>query len=346
MNIEEIVNVALSSARLSLSGAGPGLGPGSPQPRLSSPGPGLAEDTDRPDSPGPDIPDSAGSPDLSPVLEADVVKARRVLQMMKSQGISMKDTEFLNKLIAEHVEVGDMAMARGMLEVLKHLDESLPTRETFTSLALGYAKQGDWESLQRVIAESEEEQVTLSDTALLDVVFVMCTNGHKDKEHITKIVSMTNPDSMSFKKLLVRLVNRGHEDVVSSLLSSDAELDSPEDVQSDDVHRVAPPRQDSPDPPPHQAEPEDDPGHLPALHHHQPGPSRGFVNAGNTCFMNATIQVRTLVAFFLTVIISSCPWSPRLSNLLLSSFSLELHLSVPEDQHIFTLFVYWDAHNQ
>ena len=289
------MNVALSSARLSLSGAGPGPGPGSPQPRLSSPGPGRAEDTDRPDSPGPDIPDSAGSPDLSPVLEADVVKARRVLQMMKSQGISMEDTKLFNELIADHVKHGDMAQARGMLEVFKHLDASLPTRETFTILALGYAKQGDLVSLQRVIAESEEEQVTLSENDLLDVVFVMCDNGHKDKEHINKIVAMTNRDSMSFKKLLVRLVNRGHEDVVSALVSSDAEPDSPEDVQSEDVHRVAPPRQDSPDHPPHQAEPEEDPRHLPALH--QPGPSRGFVNSGNTCFMNATIQVRTLIAF-------------------------------------------------
>ena len=300
MNIEEIVNVALSSARLTMSGAGPGQGPGpgSPQPRLSSPGPGQAEDTDRPDSPS--RPDSPGSHDLSPALEADVVKARRVLQMMKSQGISMNDTEFLNKLIADNVNDGDMPMARGMLEVLKNLDESLPTRETFTILALGYAKQGDWESLQRVIAESVEEQVALSENDLLDVVFVMCDNGHKDKEHIDKIVAMTIPDSMSFKKLLVRLVHRGHEDVVSALVSSDAEPDSPEDVQSDVVLpvAVAPPRQDSPDPPPHQAEPEpeDDPGHLPTLHHHQPGPRRGFLNAGNTCFMNATIQVRTLVA--------------------------------------------------
>ena len=184
------MNVALSSARLTMSGVGSGPGPGSPQPRLSSPGPGRAEDTDRPDSPGPDIPDSAGSPDLSPVLEADVVKARRVLQMMKSQGISMEDTKLFNELIADHVKHGDMAQARGMLEVLKHLDASLPTRETFTILALGYAKQGDWESLQRVIAESEEEQVTLSENDLLDVVFVMCDNGHKDKEYINMIVSM------------------------------------------------------------------------------------------------------------------------------------------------------------
>ena len=217
--------------------------------------------------------------------------------MMKSQGISMNDTEFLNKLIADNVNDGDMPMARGMLEVLKNLDESLPTRETFTILALGYAKQGDWESLQRVIAESVEEQVALSENDLLDVVFVMCDNGHKDKEHIDKIVAMTIPDSMSFKKLLVRLVHRGHEDVVSALVSSDAEPDSPEDVQSDVVLpvAVAPPRQDSPDPPPCQAEPEEDPGHLPAPH--QPGPSRGFVNSGNTCFMNATIQVRTFAAF-------------------------------------------------
>ena len=293
------MNVAISTARLTisgLSGAGPGPGSGSPQQRLSSPGlgPGRAEDTDRPDSPV-----SPGSPDLSFALEADVVKARRVLQMMKSQGISMEDTELFNKLIADHVKDGDMPMARGMLEVLKHLDASLPTRETFTCLALGYAKQGDWESLQRVIAESEEEQVTLSENDLLDLVFVMCDNGHKDKEHIDKIVSMTNTASLSFKKLLVRLVNKGHEDIVAALVSSDAEPDLPEDVQSD-VLRVAPPRQDSPDPPPHQAEPEpeDDPGHLPARHHHhQPGPSRGFVNAGNTCFMNATIQVRKLVAF-------------------------------------------------
>ena len=229
------------------------------------------------------------------------------MQMMNSRGISVANTKFFNLLISDHASTGDMSLARGMLQILRQLNEELPSQETFFSLASGYAKQGDWESLQRVIAESVEEQVPLSDTDLLQLVFVMCEGGHKD--HIKDLLKLRTSASINKRgtdELIVRLVNRGHDDVVSVLSAAETE-----DVCSDEPElgqQVTPPRQDSDSPPPHHNQAEDDPGFLTAgreaevaLHHHQPGPRRGFINAGQTCYLNATIQVRM---FFLSIKLS------------------------------------------
>ena len=302
MNIEEIVEEAISSARAQMSsGAGLGSGsvpgsgspPGPPPGTGSPPGPGSPPGSPQQSSTG-----RAEDTDLSS-LEADVLRARKVLQTMKSRGISVDNTKFFNLLISDHASTGDMPMARGMLQILRQLNEELPSQETFFSLACGYAKQGDWDSLQRVIAESEEEQVPLGDMDFLELVFVMCEGGHKD--HIEDLLSLRTSASINKRgtdQLIVRLVNRGHDDVAAVL--SDAETEVVRSDGSDEPvlgQQVTPPRQDSDSLPPHQAE--DDPGFLPAgqgaevaLHHHQPGPRRGFINAGQTCYLNATIQVR------------------------------------------------------
>merc|ERR1711994_216157 len=133
---------------------------------------------------------------------------------MKSRGISVENTKFFNLLISDHASTGDMSLARGMLHILRQLNVELPSQETFFSLACGYAKQGDWDSLQRVIDESEEEQVPLSDMDFLELVFVMCEGGHKD--HIEDLLSLRTSASINKRgtdQLIVRLVNRGHDDV-------------------------------------------------------------------------------------------------------------------------------------
>ena len=70
---------------------------------------------------------------------------------MKKQGIKIIENVF-NSLFSSHREAGDMARSHGMLEVMKQWVLP-PSQETYLTLASGYAKAGDWQDLEKVMAE-------------------------------------------------------------------------------------------------------------------------------------------------------------------------------------------------
>ena len=138
--------------------------------------------------------------------------------MMKSQGIKINENIF-NSLILGHSEAGDLARAHGMLKVMKQWGLP-PSQETFLTLACGYAKQGDWQGVEKVMSESQAQGVGFDDGDYLELVFVMSEGGHK--EHIGKLLALTHPETEAFSSmashLVVRLVNGGHDDVAYNLV--------------------------------------------------------------------------------------------------------------------------------
>ena len=83
--------------------------------------------------------------------------------------------------------------------------------ETYITLACGYAKAGDWQG----VSECGSQGLGFDDGDYLEPMFVMSVGGHK--EHITKLLALTHPETEAFSSmashLVVRLVNSGHGDV-------------------------------------------------------------------------------------------------------------------------------------
>jgi len=150
--------------------------------------------------------------------EGDIEGASKVLQMMKTSGIKVNENIF-NSLIMGHGESGDLARAHGMLKVMKTWGLS-PSSETFLTLACVYAKQGDWAGVERVVSEGAAQEVNFQDGDFLELLYVLCEGGHK--EHIGKVLALTHPETEQFSEmaghLVVRLVNRGHDDVAYNLV--------------------------------------------------------------------------------------------------------------------------------
>ena len=161
--------------------------------------------------------------------EGDIEGASKVLQMMKNQGIKVNENIF-NSLILGHGEAGDMARSHGMLKVMKQWGLP-PSQETFLTLACGYAKQGDWSGVEKVMCESQAQDVGLDDGDYLELVYVMSEAGHK--EHIAKLLALTHPETESFSSmaghLVIRLVNSGHDDVAYNLVQYTVDQSCEED---------------------------------------------------------------------------------------------------------------------
>merc|ERR1712106_865520 len=150
--------------------------------------------------------------------DGNIEGASKVLQMMKTSGIKVNENIF-NSLIMGHGESGDLARAHGMLKVMKTWGLS-PSSETFLTLACVYAKQGDWAGVERVVSEGAAQEVNFQDGDFLELLYVLCEGGHK--EHIGKVLALTHPETEQFSEmaghLVVRLVNRGHDDVAYNLV--------------------------------------------------------------------------------------------------------------------------------
>jgi len=148
----------------------------------------------------------------------DVEGAGKVLQMMKTAGIKVNENIF-NSLIMGHGESGDLARAHGMLKVMKTWG-LVPSAETFLTLACAYAKAGDWQGVERVVGEAAAQGTSFKDGDYLELIYALSEGGHK--EHISKVLALSHPESDNFgslvSHLVVRLINMGHDDVGYNLV--------------------------------------------------------------------------------------------------------------------------------
>ena len=144
--------------------------------------------------------------------------AGKGLQRMETQGTKANENIF-SSLILGQGEAGDIARSHGMFEVKKQWG-SAPSQETYLTLACAYAKQGDLSKVEEVIAESQAQGLGFKDGDLLELVYGFSEGGHK--EQIGKLLALTHPETEQFSSkaclLVVRLVNRGHDDVAYNLV--------------------------------------------------------------------------------------------------------------------------------
>lgn len=87
-----------------------------------------------------------------------------------------------------------------------------PSADTYTTLLCGYARLGNIDMINELIAECEAKEVFLLDKDYLDIVYAMATSGHT--EHIASILARLkksigyNQDAINY---ILRLINKGQE---------------------------------------------------------------------------------------------------------------------------------------
>lgn len=111
-----------------------------------------------------------------------------------------------------------MESAKGIFGVMKQAGLE-PSADTYSTLLCCYGKHGDIESINATLAECEKNEILLLDKDILDIIYNLTINGHGDKIDtlLTKFhLSMGfNQDCVN---IILRLTNKGHEDVCMKLL--------------------------------------------------------------------------------------------------------------------------------
>lgn len=96
-----------------------------------------------------------------------------------------------------------------------------PSADTFTTLLCGYARKGDIESIQSTLDSCDKREIFLLDKDYLDIVYALTTNGHGALaspilDRLRKSAGY-NQDAIN---VILRLINKGHEDVALQLLKT------------------------------------------------------------------------------------------------------------------------------
>lgn len=94
-----------------------------------------------------------------------------------------------------------------------------PSADTYTTLLCAFARHGDIDALNATLAECESKEIILLDKDLLDIVYTLTINGHGDNVDAVlaklRISPGFNQDAVN---IILRLVNKGYEDVALKLL--------------------------------------------------------------------------------------------------------------------------------
>ncbi|GAB0096334.1 Leucine-rich PPR motif-containing protein [Sergentomyia squamirostris] len=149
--------------------------------------------------------------------DGDIEGATRVLEFMREKQLPVNENVF-NALILGHSQADDMESAVGILSVMQQAGLE-PTADTYTTLLCGYAKKGDIEAIKKILEECEKKEVYLLDKDILDVLYSLTINGHGD--HADALLSSLRK-SVGFNQdavnTILRLINRGHDDVAMKIL--------------------------------------------------------------------------------------------------------------------------------
>lgn len=116
------------------------------------------------------------------------------------------------------LQANDLESAKGILGVMKQAGLE-PSADTYTTLLCAFARHGDIEALNSTLAECEPKEIILLDKDLLDIVYTLTVNGHPEQVDTVlaklRISPGFNQDAVNN---ILRLVNKGHEDVALKLL--------------------------------------------------------------------------------------------------------------------------------
>ncbi|XP_017859465.1 PREDICTED: leucine-rich PPR motif-containing protein, mitochondrial [Drosophila arizonae] len=149
--------------------------------------------------------------------QGDIEGATRILEYMRGKNLPVNENVF-NSLILGHSQANDLESAKGILGVMKQAGLE-PTADTYTTLLCAFARHGDIEALQSTLAECEPKEIILLDKDLLDIAYTLAVHGNG--EHVDAVLSKLrispgfNQDAVN---IILRLVNKGQEDVALKLL--------------------------------------------------------------------------------------------------------------------------------
>ncbi|XP_022232197.2 LOW QUALITY PROTEIN: leucine-rich PPR motif-containing protein, mitochondrial [Drosophila obscura] len=149
--------------------------------------------------------------------QGDIEGATRILEFMRGKSLPVNENVF-NSLILGHSQANDLESAKGILAVMKQAGLE-PSADTYTTLLCAFARHGDLAALQETLTECDQKEIILQDKDLLDTVYALAVNGNGDKvdELLAKlhISPGFNQDAVN---VILRLVNKGHEDVGLQIL--------------------------------------------------------------------------------------------------------------------------------
>lgn len=94
-----------------------------------------------------------------------------------------------------------------------------PSADTFTTLLCGYAKNGNMEEINKILDKCEKDEIFLLDKDLMDVIYVLATNGHANQvDGLIKRFRKGAGFNQDAVNLILRLVNKGQEEVAYKVL--------------------------------------------------------------------------------------------------------------------------------
>ncbi|XP_050076567.1 leucine-rich PPR motif-containing protein, mitochondrial [Anopheles maculipalpis] len=149
--------------------------------------------------------------------QGDIEGATRILEFMREKQLPVNEYVF-NALIMGHSQAEDLESATGILAVMAQAGLQ-PSADTYTTLLCGYARKGDIDYICRTIESCEQKEIFLLDKDILEIIYALAVNGHPEKvdQLLEKIRRQAgyNQDAVN---VILRLINRGHEDVSLKLL--------------------------------------------------------------------------------------------------------------------------------
>lgn len=119
-----------------------------------------------------------------------------------------------------NVSFRDMESAQGILAVMTQAGLE-PSADTYTTLLCGFAKEGNMEVIDKLMKECEEKEIFLLDKDLLEIIYSLVINGHK--EHVPGLLEKTrkqfgyNQDAIN---IIFRLINKNEDDSAYLILKS------------------------------------------------------------------------------------------------------------------------------
>ncbi|XP_067623165.1 leucine-rich PPR motif-containing protein, mitochondrial isoform X2 [Eurosta solidaginis] len=164
--------------------------------------------------------------------QGDIDGATRILEYMRSKNLPVNENVF-NSLILGHSQANDLESAKGILSVMKQANLE-PSADTYTTLMCCYARHGDIDAILSTLNECEKGEIFLLDKDLLDIVYALSINGHADKVDLIlaklRISTGFNQDAVN---VILRLVNKGYEDVGLKILRLMPRATRPDGTQID-----------------------------------------------------------------------------------------------------------------
>ncbi|KAH8237964.1 hypothetical protein KR032_009124 [Drosophila birchii] len=149
--------------------------------------------------------------------QGDIEGATRILEFMRAKSLPVNENVF-NSLILGHSQANDLESARGILGVMKQAGLE-PSADTYTTLLCAFARHGDLASVKETLAECEQKEIILLDKDLLDVVYTLTINGNGEQvDEVLAKLRLSPGFNQDAVNVILRLVNKGHEDVGLKLL--------------------------------------------------------------------------------------------------------------------------------